>query len=331
MARRSKSPINIQSGPTRQFFLSVNPIIFHPTESKDKNVISHQVGNGIYFYMSKSYRLDSTKTTVQKLSSTMASHITQLIQKESQQLIKFWYNNVNHYFNRRAYGVQHSGKFDPKKMRARGKVRTPYIANSRQHTGQLRRSLTINKINIYGAELYAKRVHAKTDNRDYIDILMGGAQPGPRAYNPFLDLRVKTGEWKGIPSSYWAAWQSRFLEEVKRAEQRLNRQIENYVEKMQILGTKEIRAARNNRHNKEFINTVSADEKNFSIEMKKPRYNQKQGQMPMDSPYDFEETWEGMKTKYYGEAIPANNLSWTVDLNTVIRTEKQRRRGGRRN
>ena len=103
--------------------------------------------------MSKSYRLDSTKTTAQKLASTMASHITQLIQKESQLLIKFWYNNVNHYFNRRAYGVNHIGKFDPKKMRPRGKVRTHYIANSRQHTGQLRRSLTINEINIYGAEI----------------------------------------------------------------------------------------------------------------------------------------------------------------------------------
>lgn len=316
-------------GPTRQFYLNVNPIVFHAIQSNDRNIASHEVSKGVYFYMSKSYRLEESKVTVGKIASTMAAHIQRLVQKEAMKLVKFWQSSVNLYFNRRAYGIRY--KRGPRRIKNRqqlGKVSTPYIANSRQHTGQLRNSLIISKVNIYGAELYAKRVHAKTNNADYIEILMHGARAGPRAYNPSLDLRVKGGTWRGITPKYWMNWQTRFTKELRNAEKRLSNDIEQYVEKMNILSKKEIRAARNQRHNKEFVANVSVDAKNMSKESKKTSYDKNQGgQDPIDEPWKFDDTWEGMKTKFYGEAIPRNNLSWTTELNEVIRANKRRNSG----
>lgn len=327
MAPLRYSARNKNAGNRREFFLNVNPIVFHAIESKESTVNSLEISPGIFFYMSKNYRLQSSKDTAGKIAATMAKYILKLVMKEAQRLISFWYNNVNMYFNRRSHGLRKPVK---PKTPQRGKVKTPYIANTQQHTGQLRRSLIVSKINIFGAELYAKRVHAKTNNVDYIAILMRGASGGPRAYIPHLDLRIKGGRWGGIPSTYWRAWQTRFDKEVMAAETRLNNDIIKYVEKMKVLSPKEIRASRNTRHNKEYISNVTIDERNMSKESAKSKYKRNQGgQDPIDAPWEFEDTWEGMKTKFYGEAIPNNNLSWTAELNDVIRANNRRMSGRR--
>lgn len=329
MVRRASSVSSKSTiGPTRQFYLSVNPIVFYNSPSNDKSVNSVMIDRGIYFYMSKSYRLESSRTTAVNIAGIMATHITQLVQKEAQRLIKFWYDTVNMYFNRRAYGL--GGRVTPYKPRMKqlGKVRTNYIANSRQHTGQLRRSLIVSNINMFGATLYAKHVHAKTNNVDYIDILMHGAPSGPRAYNPSLDLRVKSGRWRGIPSAYWMIWQMRFQKEVINAERRLSLDIEKYVEQMKVLSQKQIRASRSNRINKEFASRINVDVRNFGKEMSKSKYDEAKDygrQDPIDAPYPQELTWQGMKEKYYANTIPRNNISWTTELNDVIKAETKRR------
>jgi len=315
--------------PTRDFTLNVNPLIFHAAPSPDKTIISYQVGRNVYFYMSKSYKLAETKEAHQKIVNMMSAHIIQLVNKEAQRLLKYWYDNVNLYFNRRAYGVRYNrGRYRARGPQ-RGKVSTPYIANSRQHTGQLRRSLTIRSISVYGAELYARRVHAKTNNADYIEILMNGAMAHQGAYTPILDLRVKRGVWRGISPQYWRNWQVAFQKQIHLAEARVNADIEKYVTKMGILTPKELKAIRNVRHNKEFITEVIKNERNFSIEFKKPKYQGNRGLDPYDEPWDERQTWEGMKKAYYAKQIenPYNILlQQPSQLNTVIIRNASRRR-----
>lgn len=317
------------NGPTRDFTLNVNPLVFHAKPSSDPNIKSYQVGRNVYFYMSKSYKLAEAQQTHEKIVTMMAGHIIKLVNKEAQRLLKYWYDNVNLYFNRRATGARYSRGRYRSKGPQRGKVSTPYIANSRQHTGQLRRSLTIRSVTVYGADLYARRVHAKTNNADYIEILMHGAMARRGAYVPSLDLRVKRGVWRGISSQYWRNWQVAFQKQVHLAEARINADIEKYVAKMNILTPKEIRAVRNVRHNKEFITEVVKNERNFSIEFKKPKYKDNRGLDPYDEPWDERQTWEGMKKDYYSKQLnnPLNAaMMQPANLNEIIRREASRRR-----
>lgn len=254
----------------------------------------------------------------------MADYITKLVEKEAQRLMKFWYDNVNMYFNRRAYGVSHhAGAYRNKRRQQLGRVKTAYIANSRQHTGQLRKAITLRKVNIYGAELYVRHVYAKTNNVDYVDILMRGASRKRGAYIPSFDLRIKRGIWGGIPSVYWLAWQTRFQKEIKNSEMKLQRQIESFIEKRKVLNTKQIRAARNNRYNKEFINTIKGETRNFSIEFKKPKYADNRGLDPYNEPYDEKQTWQGMRELWISKQPMQGSLSW------MIRQAEKRRNFGR--
>lgn len=278
--------------------------------------------------MSKSYRVKEAEDLQKKIAATMANHIMQLIAKEVQQLQTYWYKNVNRFFSRRAYGKAYFGKVSPPRPKQRGRVRTPYIANTRQHTGQLRRALTLSQVNIYGASMYVGRVYAKTDNRDYVDILMRGSAGKPGAYIPSFDLRVKHGWWGGINRVYWLTWQWNFMAQIRKSEARINQQIERYIEKMQILTPKELRAARNMRHNKEFVDNISTDERNFSIEFKKKKYDDAHIK---NEPYKKESTWEGMKSNYYAKTLAANPLTAAMPEPTTINRiiKKEKRLGGR--
>lgn len=317
------------TGPTRDFTLNVNPLVFHSKPSSDAGVNSYQVGRNVYFYMSKSYKLAESRDAHQKIVNMMSAHIIQLVNKEAQRLLKYWYDNVNLYFNRRAYGARYFHGTYRGRTKQRGRVKTDYIANSRQHTGQLRRSLTIRSVTVYGADLYARRVHAKTNNADYIEILMHGASAHRGMYVPQFDLRVKRGIWGGITPQYWRNWQTAFQKQVHLAEARVNADIEKYVTKMGILTPKELKAIRNVRHNKEFINEVVKNERNFSIEFKKPKYQGNRGLDPYDEPWDERQTWEGMKKDYYAKQMnnPLNAaMVQPAQLNEVIRREAARRR-----
>jgi len=288
------------------------------------------VSKNVYFYSSAKYRVPASYKSEAILVGLMSQHILGLIQKEAQRLMKFWYNNVNMYFNRRAYGMGHAGGPMRVKRPQLGKVKNNYIANSRQHTGQLRRSLTLRTINIYGAQLYARSVHAKTDNRDYIEILMHGAKGGG-AYNPALDHRVNHGRWGGIPSTYWMSWQHRFMREIRNSETRIQIQIEAYVEKMQVLSKKQIKAAREGYKSREFDRVTTEDMKNMRIELGKSKYKINQGLEPMTEEYAYDETWEGMKAKYYAKQIDKNPLTAAIaqpaQLNEII---KRARRNNKR-
>jgi hypothetical protein len=95
------------------------------------------------------------------------------------------------------------------------------------------------------------------------------------------------------------------------------------------LTPKEIRAVRNVRHNKEFIAEVVKNERNFSIEFKKPKYKDNRGLDPYDEPWDERQTWEGMKKDYYSKQLnnPLNAaMMQPANLNEVIRREAARRR-----
>jgi len=310
---------------TREFVLNVDPIVFRSKPSKSNDMRSIQVARNVYFYTNKNYRVPASYQNEAKIVGIMYTHIMGLIIKEAQRLMSFWYDNINSYFNRRAHGWHAGGPYSPK-LPQRGKVNTIYIANSRQHTGQLRRSITLRSVNIYGAQLYARPVHAKTDNRDYIDILMRGASGGPRAYSPRLDLRLKGGIWKGIPSSYWQNWQFRFMREIRRSEARLNTQIEAYVTKMQILTPKQIKAAREGYRSKEFIRVTDEDMKNLRLELGKEKYSINRGLQPTEPERPFEETWAGMKAKYYAKQLENNpltaNLPLPAEINDVIRRRR---------
>lgn len=316
---------------TREFTLNIDPIVFRSKPSKANDIRSIQVSNNVYFYTSSKYRVPSSYQTEAKVVGVMYQHILNLIHKEVQRLMTFWYDNANLYFNRRAYGRWHAS--GPMRVRSKqlGRVNTRYIANSRQHTGQLRRSITLRSVNMYGAQLYARRVHAKTDNRDYIDILMHGAGPHPGAYNPSLDLRVKHGTWKGIPNTYWMNWQHRFMREIRKSEARLEAQIEAYVEKMNVLNKKQIRATREGYKSRQYTKEVEEDIKNMRIELGKDKYKIARGQQPIDQEYPYEETWQGMKAKYYADELANNPLTvllpQPIHINEVIR--RSRRNFGR--
>jgi hypothetical protein len=162
--------------------------------------------------------------------------------------------------------------------------------------------------------MYAGRVHAKTDNRDYIAILMSGAKPSPGKYNPKMDIREKYGTWKGIPNTYWLHWQASFTKQIQISEAKINAQIEAYIEKMKILDKNDIAIIRNTQSN--VINrSLILKEKNLNYNLTETKLKTTSS----SNPYKYEETWEGMKSQYYEEIGQLENLDVNFELNTPKR------------
>jgi len=291
------TPINSN---TRIFNLVVNPSIFHSKPSTNKGINSLQISKGTYFYMSKNYRIDNARQAQINVANKMARDIQALILVEVKYLQKFWYNTVNKYFNRRvaAYSAWINGSWVGYN---RLKHRKPHPSNkpsskyntTRQHTGQLRRSLKQGSVTPFGAMLYVARVYAKTNNRDYVEILIRGAKAGPRAYVPKLDFRVKHGKWKGIPKTRWAAWQRVFVLEIRKAEQRLNKKIDAYILNMGILNKSELAAVRAGRTGSpKYTKEIEQTEANWLKEFNGKGYKARE---EVIKAYAEESLWHGEK------------------------------------
>lgn len=53
-----------------------------------------------------------------------------------------------------------------------------------------------------------------TSNAPYVHYLIQGVSTSKGAYVPALGARIKSGQYRGIPSIYWSTWQSFFRREV---------------------------------------------------------------------------------------------------------------------
>jgi len=230
----------------RSFTLSVDPSIIPITREKKKGYNAIQLNNGMYF----NTRAQLTGSQIVQLTylQNIEKFIKDQINVESRKLQQFWYQNVNKYFNRRAYGMfyyrgNRSGLLGSTR-RFRGKYSNRQQYRRREHTGQLKRALTIRSKNLYGCELYVRPCYAKSGKPvDYVNILINGAGPKPKPYIPRLDKRINIpGKmWRGISRSYWAIWQSVFEKQVNQANIRLNTKIENYLIANKILERKDIK------------------------------------------------------------------------------------------
>jgi hypothetical protein len=268
---------------TRFFRIRVNQTLFHSKPSTDKNIQSVELGKNIYFYMSKSYRIEQSRDAHIKFGQDMSKQIQNIIKTEAMQLQKFWYDHVNQYFDRRA---SHYNKWTKQGSWIRTTKRrnlhpspsdkpSAMYNTTRQHTGQLRKALKIGRITPMAIELYVAPCSAKTNRRDYVEILVKGASPGPRAYIPDFDFRIKNGTWKGIPKSYWAMWQMAFLKQIEVAEKRANAKIEKLINNMGILHQKDLRAIRErSSRNKQYIAEMDELDENYSKQFDRKTFDE---------------------------------------------------------
>ena len=288
------------------------PSILHNKPSSDKNINSIEVGKGIYFYSSKSYRLPQTKQAQIDFGHVMAKNIQGIMLVEAQRLQKFWFDRVNTYFNRRATHYNNWIKGSWVGFN-RSKSLKPHPSNkpsamyktTRQHTGQLRRALKIGTVTPFAIELYVAPCRAKTNGMDYVTVLVKGANAGPRAYIPAFDLRVKNGSWGGISQRYWSLWQAVFLAEIARSEKRINAKIEQAIEKMGVLHQKDLRAIRErSSRNKQYVQEVDAMDDQFSKQFDRKKWEEKQ-QRSLDHWENYPK-WEDIKKTNAGHAQQFN-------------------------
>ena len=232
---------------TRTFILTVNEGILPISRQKKPGFNAIQRRDGTYF--NTKARIVGSQMVQMEYMTNFDKFINDAITTEARHLQQFWYNNVNKYFNRRAFGMYyyHSNTallFSIRRFRGKYSNRKQF--KRREHTGQLKRALTIRNKNTYGCELYVRPCYAKTGVPvDYVNILMNGARPQPKPYIPTLDRRVsiKGKYWGGISRSYWATWQSVFEKQVRAANTRLNHKIEQYVVSQGIMERKDMRRA----------------------------------------------------------------------------------------
>ena len=116
------------------------------------------------------------------------------------------------------------------------------------------------------------------------------------------------------------------MKEIRTSEARLNTQIEAYVAKMQVLTPKQIKAAREGYRSREFDRVTAEDMKNLRLELGKEKYSANRGLQPTEPEHPFEQTWDGMKAKYYNEQLRDNpltaNLPLPAEINDIIRRRR---------
>ena len=282
---------------TRQFFINIKPLILHNTPSTNKSLNSLEVNPNVYFYYSKNFRIPQTRQAQIDFGKTINQQIINIIKTEAIQLQRFWYNNVNTYFNRRAskYNKWMSTWKSGKAPRVATKPKSLYNT-SRQHTGQLRRALKIGTISPYMCELYVAPCIAKTDKTDYINYLVKGAPPHSGAYSPNLDLRIKSGTWHGIPQTYWAVWQSVFQEQILKAEQRINLKIEKLITQMSILHQSDLKSLRTRASgNKQYQSTLETLDDQYNKQFNKDEMKKRNERSK--NQWEAAPTWQSIRIK----------------------------------
>lgn len=227
--------MNKASSNTRKFSIRIrselNPISQSPINSKN----SIQLSNSTYF--------NSMNQIDAKLAVKLHDEIMDLIRSRAKAIQNFWFANVPHYFNRRAYGMKMSGidLFDSRghkvdkglyKSNAKheffGEIFVEKPTENRESSGQLRSALEITSLSSRGIEFYVKDCTNPRDGTEYVSILVEGRGPVVGSpYVPQWDARVKNPykTWNGISSNYWAVWQQDFMIFLEEKEYELNYQI----------------------------------------------------------------------------------------------------------
>jgi len=238
---------------SRTFRITVNlnkvNIPFGTSPHPSKDITSVMLAHGTYFYMGKGTKLPpNTKDSV-TYGKMIYAHILILLNKEVKILQKFWINNINNYFNRRAYGryfgnpntgANRKSSIKPfiittTQMKSKNNQPYPQVGRrSFQNTGQLQNALKVMYVSIWGAELYVSSVYAPTNRADYVNFLIHGTRVVKGTpYIPELDKRLRVnGRWVGITPKYWQRWQAIFEQQIKRSETRLAIQIQQYIKQM---------------------------------------------------------------------------------------------------
>lgn len=282
---------------TRQFFINVKPLILHNTPSTNKSLNSLEVNPNVYFYYSKNFRIPQTRQAQIDFGKTINQQIINIIRTEAIQLQRFWYNNVNSYFNRRAskYNKWMSSWKSGKAPRIELKPKSLYNT-SRQHTGQLRRALKIGTVSPYMCELYVSPCIAKTDKTDYVNYLVKGSPPHSGAYSPNLDLRIKSGTWRGIPQTYWAVWQSVFQEQILKAEQKINLKIEKLILQTSILHQADLKSLRTRASgNKQYQSTLETLDDQYNKQFNKDEMKKRNERSK--NQWEAAPTWQSIRIK----------------------------------
>jgi len=238
---------------SRTFRINIDPkkvgIPFGTKPHPSKEIVSVMLSHGTYFYMSKDYKIPAKFKDRVAFGKHIQSYIITLINKEVRQLMKYWIQNVENYFNRRAYGRYFGNPntganrrtnirsfiITPTQMKLKGNQPYPQIGKRPfKNTGQLKNSLRIMNVSIWGAELYVTSVYAPTNNADYVNFLIHGTRTvRGTPYIPELDKRIHAhGRWIGITHRYWERWQKMFEQRIHGAESRLNAQISQYIKAM---------------------------------------------------------------------------------------------------
>lgn len=249
---------------TRTFYLSVNPWITPITRQKIKGYNGLQLNDGSWFNISA--RIPGSQIVQIEYLRNYEKFVNDLLIGEARRLQQFWYQNVNKYFNRRAFGMYYyrggRGGFLGASRRFRKKYTNRSQYRKREHTGQLKRALIVKSKSNSMVELYVRPCYAKTGRPvDYVNILIRGATPKTNPYIPVLDKRVnKPGSyWHGISPAYWAMWQAVFEKQITNANNRINNRIREYIISKKIMEARDMgRAARVSKVKKD-ITTLSEE------------------------------------------------------------------------
>ena len=221
----------------RTFLLQVNEGLLPLTKQKMRGYNGFQLSNGMWF--NTRARVEGSQIVQIEYMRNFNKYINDIITSEARRLQQFWNQNVNKYFNRRAFGMFYYNVGNThrlnihKKFNRKGQfLRYKQQYGRREHTGQLKRALIIKNQSLEGCELYVRPCYAKSGTPiDYVNVLVQGARPGPNPYIPSLDKRINIpGKyWNGISRNYWATWQSAFEKQVRDANTRMNLRIEQYL------------------------------------------------------------------------------------------------------
>jgi len=229
----------------REFKLEIDtPLIPIHTQTRP-HFNNTKLQDGLYF--------NSVNQLKQREVMVIYDEYNDIIKSAAQAIINFWRGNVEHYFNRRAYGmVVYGNDFDTlfntkgialdksDYVTPKGFLKRP--TTGRGHTHCMKNALKIETINHAGATFYVKpcmRERDGSDARDYIEILMTGASGGP-PYHPNDDKRYydNTGRtWQGIPDSYWMNWQADFITFINKKEHEANSLILDLLKHYGVIGT----------------------------------------------------------------------------------------------
>lgn len=216
----------------------------------------------------------SNQVTQAKLNiKQIQNEIEKIVLSTARECIVHWRIIIPLYFNRRAFGLFEHKQIHfhqladnmaiPYELYRRNKG-MPY-GEDRRNTGQLENALSIKSLSHTGATLYVEPCHAKTDGRDYVEILVHGAAADGDPYHPGWDRRSPANrrkgsneKWGGIPTTYWAIMQYEFIKYLESQEYEMNKQIERLLTAHNIINqpvTTPVSKQPKNAQKPQYINT----------------------------------------------------------------------------